>query len=258
MIRGAIGPPRRRRRLGLQLGVAFLCLAAHCSISGALANYVLEYSQAVTDASVSRAYARLAEANFFVLKTRFFGSRDFSLSLNYTRGYLQATTETKPHDDASSPVNRPLDVAADCPSAAAADFREKPMDTICATAASSTAGGGGGLRNASMPEDERRGFFCAGGALRRVFRHRASWRSMSARISGGSSESVCGSTSAPSMPVDEAPGEGGATGAGTGGAGRGAGALRFVRNELMSAWPAASIVLSVTPRLRIDSVAPCG
>ena len=54
-----------------------------------------------------------------------------------------------------------------------------------------------------MPEDERRGVFAGG---RRVFRHRASWRSMSARISGGSSESVCGSTSAPSMPVDEAPG----------------------------------------------------
>ena len=104
---------------------------------------------------------------------------------------------------------------------------------------------------------ERRGFF-AGGALRRVFRHRASWRSMSARISGGSSESVCGSTSAPSMPVDEAPGEGGATGAGSGGGGRGAGALRFVRNELMSAWPAASIVFSVTPSERIESVAPFG
>ena len=141
------------------------------------------------------------------------------------------------------------------------DFREKPMDTICATASSSTAGGGGAgraPRKASIPEDERRGFFCAGGALRRVFRHRASWRSMSARISGGSSESVCGSTSAPSIPVDAAAGDAGAGGVGAGGAGRGAGALRFVRNELMSAWPAASIVLSVTPRLRIDSVAPCG
>ena len=176
---------------------------------------------------------------------------------NYTE-LLQATNRTKPHDDASSPSIARWSSPPDPTSAAAADFREKRIATICATASSSMAGGGGGLRNASMPEDERRGFFCAGGALRRVFRHRASWRSMSARISGGSSESVCGSTSAPSIPVDAAAGDAGAGGVGAGGAGRGAGALRFVRNELMSAWPAASIVLSVTPRLRIDSVAPCG
>ena len=35
-----------------------------------------------------------------------------------------------------------------------------------------------------------------------------------ARISGGSSESVCGSTSAPSMPVDAAASDAGAGGAG--------------------------------------------
>ena len=89
-----------------------------------------------------------------------------SLSLNNYTELLQATTETKPHDDASSPSIARWTSPLTRSSAATAAFREKPMDTICATAPSSTAGGGGAGR-----ADERRGVFAGG---RRVFRHRAS------------------------------------------------------------------------------------
>ena len=93
------------------------------------------------------------------------------------------------------------------------------MDVIWATPASSTCGAGGAAgagAGAARKASRVRGFFGGGrraGALRRDLRQSASCRSMSARTAGGSSESVAGSTSAPSMPLD-APGDAGDAGAG--------------------------------------------
>ena len=55
--------------------VAFLCLAAHCSISGALANYVLESIVKRSRTLVFLAHMQDLRSKYeviFVLKTRFF------------------------------------------------------------------------------------------------------------------------------------------------------------------------------------------
>ena len=94
-------------------GVAFLCLVAHCSISGALANYALESIVKRSRTLVFLAHMQdlRTEANSCCpVKPVFL--RDFSLCLKFIQGYL-GNNRNKASRRREQPVNRPLDVAID-------------------------------------------------------------------------------------------------------------------------------------------------